>query len=249
MFRPYPVKKQRNEKRLFLTSFLRLIGALLIMIPLGCTADSNSDSSDLTEKQEAESKPLKATQVEEGIHYTKIDDDLDKVGPIERVLVTEFFSYGCPHCAYLEPGLKKWASGLPSYVEIVHTPAFWNEHFERMARTYYALELLKKEHELRDIIFNELHTIRAKWSSDADVQRFVDRNGIDGEKFKKTMHSFAVKQKMKMADKAFREYKLKSVPAFVVAGQYVTSVAQAGSEAQLWATLNHLTAKIKAGQL
>lgn len=208
-----------------------LVCLLSVLLSLGCSAEP------------------KSTAVIAGKHYKKIAESIERVGPLDTVEVMEFFSYGCPHCAHLEPGLVKWTSDLPTYVKFDHTPAFWNEHFSRLAQAYYTASILKKEHELRGKIFDALHKKHQSWKSDEAVRDFFVQQGIDGATFDKTFHSFAVKQKMKMADNAFRRYKLRSVPVFVVAGQYVTSLGDAGSEEQLWRTLNHLTAKVKAGDL
>ncbi len=191
----------------------------------------------------------KVEKVVEGEHYKKIDSALAKVGPKERVDVLEFFSYGCPHCADLEPGVNKWKAALPSYVAFDHMPAFWNEQYAMLAQAYYMAKILKKEQALRPKIFHAIHNKGERWRSVAEIRSFFEEHGIDGATFDRNFESFAVKQKMKMAGNAFKDYKLRSVPVFVVAGQYVTSLGDAGSQEQLWKVLNHLTSKVKAGEL
>lgn len=39
-----------------------------------------------------------------------------------RILVREFFSYGCPHCADLNPLITAWAAKLPPDVEFQRLP-------------------------------------------------------------------------------------------------------------------------------
>ena len=45
--------------------------------------------------------------------------------PVENdgaIEVLEFFAYGCPHCAALEPKLDAWAKKLPADVKIKRVP-------------------------------------------------------------------------------------------------------------------------------
>ncbi|MEJ2682472.1 MAG: DsbA family protein, partial [Gammaproteobacteria bacterium] len=72
--------------------------------------------------------------------------------------------------------------------------------------------------------------------------------GVDGNAFDKTFDSFAVQQKMSMADKLFKSYQLKHVPVFVVGGQYVTDVSMAGSGDAVVDVIEYLTRKIKISQ-
>src|SRR3954451_10298554 len=37
-----------------------------------------------------------------------------------KIEVIEFFSYGCPHCAELEPYLDQWLAKLPPHVAVHH---------------------------------------------------------------------------------------------------------------------------------
>ena len=45
--------------------------------------------------------------------------------PVEndgKIEVLEFFAYGCPHCAALEPKLEAWSKKLPTDVKIKRVP-------------------------------------------------------------------------------------------------------------------------------
>ena len=201
-----------------------------------------------TSSPAAPSSPAKATIIE-GTHFTKVDSSIDKVGPLPEVEVMEFFSYMCPHCASLESSLNAWASRQSEYVTLTHVPAFWSTPYERMARTYHALSIMKQEKALRDTIFKAIHLRGARWGSDEDVAAFVGSHGMDADQFLKSLSSFAVKQKMRITTEQFKKFGVKSVPSFVVAGQYATSASQAGSVPKLWETLDYLVENIKAGRL
>ena len=60
-----------------------------------------------------------------GTNYTL----LEKPQPVKvargKVLVTEVFWYGCPHCNALDPTLEAWKLSKPDYVEFVRVPVIW----------------------------------------------------------------------------------------------------------------------------
>jgi thiol:disulfide interchange protein DsbA len=63
--------------------------------------------------------------------------------PVEtgkKIEVIEFFSYGCPHCADLEPHLQAWLKRLPPDVQVRRVPVAFQPSWENLARVYYTLE-------------------------------------------------------------------------------------------------------------
>ena len=59
--------------------------------------------------------------------------------------VREFFWYGCPHCYQMEPFVEKWLAAKPDYVELVRSPAAFNDVWEDHARAYYVMKYSGKE--------------------------------------------------------------------------------------------------------
>ena len=51
----------------------------------------------------------------EGVDYQRIDPIVKTSDP-GKVVVTEVFWYGCPHCFRFEPIIEKWAESLPASV-------------------------------------------------------------------------------------------------------------------------------------
>ena len=62
-------------------------------------------------------------QYEEGTHYARLDVPL-KTGDKNSVEVTEYFSYGCPHCYRFEPLVQQWKSDLPADVRVQSQPSY-----------------------------------------------------------------------------------------------------------------------------
>ena len=59
-----------------------------------------------------------------------------------KIIVREFFWYGCPHCYTLEPYMAQWSKKLPADVVFMQTPAAMNPVWEQNARGFYAAQLL-----------------------------------------------------------------------------------------------------------
>lgn len=61
---------------------------------------------------------------------------------INRVLVTEFFSYGCPWCYRIEPIVNQWAKQQNKTIQFSRIPVIFNKDWSYYAKAYYTAELL-----------------------------------------------------------------------------------------------------------
>jgi thiol:disulfide interchange protein DsbA len=183
----------------------------------------------------------------EGKHYKKLSG-VPKYEAAEKVQVAEFFSYGCPHCYNMERILKSWHDTKPSSISFERVPAYWNPSFKLLAQAFYTMQVLNVEDKVHDRIFEAIHVRRQKLNAMGDIRQvFVDA-GVPAEDFNKTFESFAVQQKLNMASQLFKTYQLKSVPVFVVGGQYVTDVSMAGSREGVTDVIEYLARKVKLSQ-
>ncbi len=66
---------------------------------------------------------LQAADYSEGKHYKKLSSQQTSSG--DKVVVEEFFWYGCPHCSTFEPYLKAWEKTKPADVEFARVPAIF----------------------------------------------------------------------------------------------------------------------------
>ena len=94
-------------------------------------------------------------QYQEGVHYDLIEPAIH-TGISDRVVVTEFFSYGCGHCYNFEPLLESFESRLPEGVVVQRTPVIWNNNpgMKLLAKTYYAVEVLDVFEPVHGAVFN-----------------------------------------------------------------------------------------------
>jgi thiol:disulfide interchange protein DsbA len=86
-------------------------------------------------------------QLVEGKNYERIKNPQ----PVEsgnKIEVIEFFSYGCPHCAELEPFLETWLAKAPQDVAFRRVPVVFQQRWEPLGKIYYTLDALGEERKL-----------------------------------------------------------------------------------------------------
>ncbi len=137
-------------------------------------------------------------------------------GPIK---VTEFFSYGCPACATLEPRLREWVATLPDDVEFEITPFVGNPAWNVFARGYFAMrdrDLVESNHT------RLFEAISERGRNLATPERFAEFVvPEDAEAFARAMNGLRVERAMERADQRSRALGVASVPTLVVDGRYV----------------------------
>ena len=168
-------------------------------------------------------------QYEEGTHYAVLEVAIKTRDP-DAIEVTEYFSYGCPHCYRLEPLIKQWKQDLPADVEFNRTPAIWGvSGYELYARTYYtalALGVLDKVH---SPLFNAIHGERRRLLDLEAMAGFMAERGVDPVEFVKTYtDSFGVKAQYQQAIARQRIYRAVGVPALIVNGKYRIEAGMVG---------------------
>jgi thiol:disulfide interchange protein DsbA len=169
--------------------------------------------------------------------------------PVEsgkKIEVIEFFSYGCPHCAELEPHLDAWLAKLPPDVSFRRVPVMFQQRWQPLAKVYYALDALGVESKLSPDVFKAIHGQNVALWDDDKFYDWVATKGVDRNKAKEVFTSFAVDGKMKRAMQLAQQYNIQSVPTVVVDGKFVTSSDRVGTHAQLPAAIDELVNKARA---
>ena len=183
-----------------------------------------------------------AEQFIEGTHYHKLKDA--KPGSGTKVDVIEFFNYACPHCNNLEPFVEKWKKEKSEAISFQHIPAYWNPLFENTAKAFYTAEALAVSDKMHTKLFDAIHGKRLDFNNVNVIKSVFTEAGVDGTDFDKQFKSFFVQQKLSMGNKLFTGYRLKSVPVFVIDGQWRTSLQDAGSPENMFAIIDMLSKKV-----
>jgi thiol:disulfide interchange protein DsbA len=88
----------------------------------------------------------------------------------DRIVVTEFFSYQCPHCYAFFPALNDWVNQLPGDVVFERVAdSIGNASWLPIARAYYTLQSMGRIDDLDAAIFNTIH---------AEGMRLFDKESI-----------------------------------------------------------------------
>ena len=139
----------------------------------------------------------------------------------KKVEVLEFFFYGCSHCFHLHPYLSAWEKKKPKDVELTLVPTIFNESWEPMAHTFYALEALGQRKQLHDALFEAWNVQNIDLSDEAKITEFVAKHGVDRAKFGAAYNSFSLSSKIARSNQMVQAYGIRGTPTIVVDGKYI----------------------------
>lgn len=160
-------------------------------------------------------------QVVAGRDYTVINPALPSDDPA-KIVVVEFFSYGCPHCSDLNPLITQWAAKLPADVVLKRVPISFNRpQWANLAKLYYTLEVTGDLAKLDGQVFRALHVEGLNLSTSSNIAEWAVGKGADAKKFSDAFSSFSVDSKSKRGDQLAASAKIEGVPSLMVDGRYL----------------------------
>lgn len=183
--------------------------------------------------------------LQEGKQYVRIKNPQ----PVEtgsKIEVLEFFSYGCPHCADLEPIVEDWLKRLPPDVQFRRVPVLFQPKWVTLAKVYYTLDALGVEPKLSQDAFNALHKQGVDLSNEKTFFDWAASKGLDRKKVEDMFSSFTVSGKVNRAKSQAAAYSIQSVPYVVVDGKFATASDKVGTHANLPPAIDALVAKARA---
>ncbi len=164
----------------------------------------------------------------EGVDYQRINPVVKTSDP-EKVVVTEMFWYGCPHCFRFEPYVERWSETLPQGVVFEQVPSVLNPRWTEHARAFYALKLMGAPKQVHQAFFDAIHIKRQRLTSLDTIAKFVAEQGLDEDKFREHYYSFPVDTWIRKGKQTEKRYGHGGVPAVIVNGKYLISPSMAGS--------------------
>jgi protein dithiol oxidoreductase (disulfide-forming) len=159
--------------------------------------------------------------------------------------VLEFFSYGCIHCANLEPALEEWKKKLPADVKFRPVPSGLNLMGVDEISLYHTLEAMGQIERLNKKIFEALHNERVMLGSRPILNKWLEKNGVNPAQFETVEKSFSVVSKVMRGRGLMSQYKVGSTPVITVNGR--NQVVQVAGAAAMFATVDRLIAEARAG--
>ena len=175
-----------------------------------------------------------------GTNY-KVDFPESKVN---KPVVMEFFSFGCPHCFNAEGQVGRWLTSKPDNVKFIKIPvSFGRPQWTLFARAYYTAKALKIEDKMVKPFFELIHEKRQPPATIADLKTFFVSIGASAEDFDKQVKSFYVENAIRQADQLARKFKVAGVPDFLINEKYRLVGTGVKSEDDFQALLTGLALK------
>ena len=99
----------------------------------------------------------------------------------EKIIIYEFFWYGCPHCYNIEPTIDKIESNLKEDTLLVRLPLALRDSWVNHAKAFFALEKMGKTSDLHEKIFE----IRPTLTRDIvkNITKRIMENELSGHEF------------------------------------------------------------------
>jgi thiol:disulfide interchange protein DsbA len=178
----------------------------------------------------------------EGSDYQLITPAVKTTQP-DKVVVTEIFWYGCPHCFRFEPYVEKWSAKLPDGVVFEQVPSSLNPRWTEHARAYYSFQLMGQLEQTHRAFFDAIHLKRERLNNLDTIAGFVAERGLDEKAFREYYSSFPVETQIRKNLQREKRYGHNGVPAVIVNGKYLVSASLAGSNERMIQIMNFLVAQ------
>ncbi len=189
--------------------------------------------------------PASAAEPQEGRDYTVVVPAMPRPDPA-KVVVMDFFSYMCPHCAALAPALREWEGKLPADVTLDRVAVGLGRQLWLLpAQLFYALRSVNREKELDAAVFAAIHADHVDFSTTRQVADWVAAQGVDRASFEAALGAFSVKSFVARADQLARTAQVSSVPTLVIDGRYRVEIDTTGDLAGQLAIVDALVAKAR----
>lgn len=176
-----------------------------------------------------------------GVDYQVISPAVKTSHP-DKVVVTEIFWYGCPHCFRFEPYVEDWQKTIPQGVVFEQVPSVLNASWSTHARAFYALKLMGVQEQVHRKLFDALHVKRKRLNSIDQLAEFVADQGFDEKLFRDSYASFPVDTQIRKSGQIEKRYGHNGVPAIIINGKYLASGSMAGSNDRLIKIIDFLVA-------
>jgi thiol:disulfide interchange protein DsbA len=109
-------------------------------------------------------------------------------------------------------------------------PVTWSQIHQLHASLYHTIEALKLGKGAHTAVFTTIHKENNFLGSQRSVIKFLSKLGVDEEKSKQYLNSFAVKQKVSRGMQVSKQLKITSVPMIIVDGKYMIVSKQSRQE-------------------
>ncbi len=170
----------------------------------------------------------RAAQPVEGRDYQKVDPVQPTAYPAQ-VVVTEYFSYKCPHCALFAPTFDAWVKTLPRDVRVERVPvALGYASWEPAARTYLVLVSMNAVEKVDAALFAAIHQQGMRMENVAEIAPWLGGQGLDARAFAAAYGSSSIDLQYRAAGAKARNHRVGGIPTLVIDGRYRVAIEDIG---------------------
>lgn len=162
-----------------------------------------------------------------------------------KIDVVEFFSYGCPGCATIEPTLQVWLITKPKDVEFSRIPAIFHAEWYPYAKAYYVAKNLNVANRITPDFFIAVHKEHQPLNTKDALSFFFQKHKVKADDFAGNYDfSPSIDAQIARGDALMRQYGIYQIPTFVINGTYQTDfgIAQ-GDPKRLMKIIDYLIAQ------
>jgi thiol:disulfide interchange protein DsbA len=155
--------------------------------------------------------------------------------PADKIVVLDFFRYGCPHCFDFLTYVEAWQKRQPADVVVQRVPVAFDESQVPQARTWFSLLALGRTEDLHRKVFEAIHVAHHRLDTAEDIADFMAANGIARDKWLSVFNSFSMGPSVRRARENLIAYAIDGTPILGVDGRFTTApsmMRNAGSGAQ-----------------
>ena len=183
-----------------------------------------------------------------GKDFLKLDRPVPTDSEAGKIELIEFFWYSCPHCNAFEPTFAEWVKNAPKDVVVRRMPVAFRDDFAPQQRLFFTLEAMGLLDKLHAKVFQAVHLERLPLNTDASIQTWIEKQGVDKTKFADTFKSFGVASKLKRAVQLQNDFKIEGVPSLGVAGKFYIDGSLAGTMERALQVAESLLAQVRQGR-
>ncbi len=150
-------------------------------------------------------------------------------GQHNKVVVTEFFSYGCPACFHFERSLEKWLKTKPKDVSFRRIPVVFNPRWLILAKAYYTAEKLGVVEKITPLMFDAVQVKGINLTNEQQIQEMFAKVGVSATAFRNAFN-FAPELAAQLirGQTLMRVFKIYAIPTVVIDGKYLVNPGMSG---------------------
>lgn len=157
----------------------------------------------------------------EGVDYVSIPNGQPWAPLNGKIEVVEVFSYGCGHCAQLQPLLDAWKARQRADVRVTYLPLASGRN-DQLSRGYFAVLDAGKLARAHGATFRAVHESGSlpRNPSTEQMGAFYAGLGLDGAALQRNMAAEAIGERLANAYRFALDHGVEGTPTLIVNGRY-----------------------------